>query len=591
MNPAWKDAAHEPELLDDITLDVPWNLIEHFSTLTRLSGSEDEATAVELIASKLASWGVPHELSHPVCLISLPGPATLRTLGEDGVSYTVKTPAFSPHTNGAEVEAELVYVPGQQAAGINELFSDQRTAAGLDLRGKVVMTEGLGIAARGFDLAGSGALAALFINPGERIHEGITTTSWGSPDLDSVGRVPPVPILAINKPDGHALIEQLQAGPVHVAFSNRTDTGWRPIPVLVAEIRGQRFPDEFVLFHGHLDSWHVGIGDNATGDATLLELARVFWEHRGQLERTLRVAWWSGHSHGRYAGSTWYADTHAGDLLEHCIAHVNCDSPGCRWATVYENVSWMSEAGEFVQSVIRDLTGLRATSEGHVLRAGDCSFNNLGVTTYLMLSSTMPQDLVEEKGYHPVGGCGGNIAWHTEDDTLEIADKVNLLRDMRVYAATLLRTLNAPIAPFDYRATLDELSAVLWAYQQAVGEGFDFSPTVQALEKLRRTLDFFYAMASNTDAADTPALAKVNAAQRALARVLVNLGYTRDGRFRHDPARAVPALPDLAPARQLSGASDDERQLLQTHLTRAQNHVVWELNRAREIAERALGGG
>jgi len=55
----------------------------------------------------------------------------------------------------------------------------------------VVMTEGLGIAARGFDLANSGAVAALFINPGERIHEGITTTTWGSPDLDSLGRVAP----------------------------------------------------------------------------------------------------------------------------------------------------------------------------------------------------------------------------------------------------------------------------------------------------------------------------------------------------------------------------------------------------------------
>ena len=63
---------------------------------------------------------------------------------------------------------------------------------------------------------------------------------------------------------------------------------------LAAEIEGAEFPDEFVLFHGHLDSWHVGIGDNATGDATLLELARVFWNHRDNLKRTLRVAWWSG---------------------------------------------------------------------------------------------------------------------------------------------------------------------------------------------------------------------------------------------------------------------------------------------------------
>ena len=30
----------------------------------------------------------------------------------------------------------------------------------------------------------------------------------------------------------------------------------------------------------------------------------------------------------------------------------------------------------------------------------------------------------QQLGYYPVSGCGGNIAWHTEDDTLEIADGI-----------------------------------------------------------------------------------------------------------------------------------------------------------------------
>ena len=30
-----------------------------------------------------------------------------------------------------------------------------------------------------------------------------------------------------------------------------------------------------MLLHGHLDSWHIGVGDNLTGDATMLEVARV----------------------------------------------------------------------------------------------------------------------------------------------------------------------------------------------------------------------------------------------------------------------------------------------------------------------------
>ena len=94
-------------------------------------------------------------------------------------------------------------------------------------------------------------------------------------------------------------------------------------------------PDEFLLVHGHYDSWYVGIGDNATGDATLLELARVLHANRGRLKRSVRIAWWPGHSTGRYAGSTWYADTFADDLDEWCIGHLNIDSPGCVGATAY----------------------------------------------------------------------------------------------------------------------------------------------------------------------------------------------------------------------------------------------------------------
>ena len=591
MNPAWRDEELERSVLDHISLEHPWELVERFASLTRLSGSPDEAGAVELITAKLRRWDIPHEVYHPTCLISLPGPASLRTLGDGGRDYRVKTTSFSRRTDGVEVEAELVYVPGQQATSSTSLFNDQRNASGLDLRGKIVMTEGLGIAARGFDLAESGAVAALFINPGLNIHEGITTTSWGSPDLDTLGRTAPIPILTINNPDGRELIERLERGPLQVAFANQVDTGWREIPVIVAEIQGQDFPEEFVLLHGHLDSWQIGIGDNATGDATLLELARVFKRHNRRLRRSLRIAWWSGHSHGRYAGSTWYADEFALDLVANCVAHVNCDSPGCRWATVYEDVSWMSETETFCQNTIRDVTGLESSGEGHVLRAGDCSFNNLGVSTYFMLSSTMPAELRAEKGYYPVGGCGGNIAWHTEDDTLEIADRDNLLRDMRVYAAAVLRTLNAPVVPFDYRATVAELSETLSGYQGATGAAFDFVPGLEALVLLGEALDGFYEQLENLNGDSSErALRQANASQRALARILVSLGYTQDGRFKQDPAKGIPALPELAPALDLAGAEADMANVIKVQLTRGQNRLLWEVGQAIQIAGQRVAG-
>ncbi len=590
MNMSWRDEQTEQLVLEDISLEEPWALLERFSQLVRLSGSEDEQQAVNYITGRLTSWGVPFVVHHPTCLISLPGPATLRTVGPNGRRFTVKTSSFSPSTDGEEITAELIYVQGSQASGINDLFGPGRTVSQQDLRGKIVMTEGLGIAARGIDLAGSGAVGAVFINPGQRIHEGITTTSWGSPDLESLGRTPPVPVFGINKPDGEALKAMLADGPVTVAVSNKVDTNWRQIPVVVAEIAGSQAADEFVLFHGHLDSWHVGIGDNATGDATLLELARVFHKHRDQLARTIRIAWWSGHSHGRYAGSTWFADTFAQDISANCVAHVNCDSPGCRWATEYRDVFFMAEAEGVVQASVKDVTGQEATG-GRPLRAGDCSFNNLGVSTFFMLSSTMPVDLAQEKGYYAVGGCGGNIAWHTEDDTMEIADPDNLLRDMRVYASALLRAINSPVYPLDYRATVRDIEQNVVRYQEAVGEAFDFGPSLRACADLGRTLELFYSEATSAmdRAVDDTTVRQINASQRLLARSLVTVGYSRDGRFRQDPAHSIPALPDLAPALELGKEAEgsDRYHVLRTHLTRGQNRLVWSLRQAeRRIAER-----
>ena len=111
----------------------------------------------------------------------------------------------------------------------------------------------------------------------------------------------------------------------------------------------------------------------------------------------------------------------------------------------------------------------RHTSTMRPPQAGDYSFNNIGLPSFFMLSSTMPDTLRHEKNYYDVSGCGANIAWHTENDTLEIADRDNLFRDMRVYAALLLRFLNAPLHPFDFTATAAEFATTLDQYAEAAG--------------------------------------------------------------------------------------------------------------------------
>jgi len=580
----WKDP-HEEAITSAVSLDAPWALVERFSKLVRDSGGKSEGKAIDYIVRALSRWGIPHTLHEPEVLISLPRRARLGVIAPERRTLTAKTPSMSKSTNGYWQRGNLIYVPASPASNIRSLFEGLGKVTA-EVEGRVALTEGYPMPAKVAELQVCGAVAAIFISPGERIHEGICTTIWGSPDLDSVGRKPNIPVLTINKTEGEWLRELCQRSPVRVRYSTKLDEGYRPIPVLVTEIRGTDEPEKFVLLHGHIDSWHGGVGDNATGDATLLEVARVLWQHRTHLRRSVRIAWWSGHSHGRYAGSTWYADAFALDLDEHCVVHINCDSPGCRDASVFDDVFWMSEAAEIAQRVVRDVTGLAATG-GRPSRAGDMSFSNIGVSTFYMLSSTMPKALSQEKGYYPVGGCGGNIAWHTEDDTLEVADPDNLLRDIKIYAVASFRAANSSVYPLNFRATAQELATTLVRYHEAAAPHVDLRPAIQEAEALEGDLARFYdeledvAKRPLTDAA----VRRANETLRRLGRLLVPINYARTGRFRHDPALEVPPLPDLAPAETLASleAGSEPFRITLTHLVRGRNRIVSTLREARRV--------
>ncbi len=79
--------------------------------------------------------------------------------------------------------------------------------------------------------------------------------------------------------------------------------------------------------------------------------------------------------------------------------------------------------------------------------------------------------------------------------------------------------------------------------------------------------------------------------QRQLARLLVQVNYSRETPFHHDPAMEVPPLPDLAPALVLGRATDvGERGVLNAHLMRGQNRLVWTLEQARELVEAGTKG-
>ena len=148
---------------------------------------------------------------------------------------------------------------------------------------------------------------------------------------------------------------------------------------------------------------------------------------------------------------------------------------------------------------IRDALGL-PSERVRPLRAGDYSFNQIGPTGLYMLLSNIPIEERKRRGYYAVGGCGGNIAWHTPDDLMPVADLEILRRDLCVYLTTIVRIVNAPLHPFDYAAAVDEIRAAVAQYQQAAGGEIDFRPILDRLSRARRARS--RAWRTQADAAD-----------------------------------------------------------------------------------------
>lgn len=570
-----KTTTFEQDVLEQVNLELPRKVLSKFQTLVRESGSEDEREAFNYLGELLDEVKVPYTMHHPNLYLSVPVSAEVEVHGGEPLKILAKTPAFSNPTDG--LKGELVYIAAGSESNEMDIFSLDVLDKQESFKGKIVLSEGFAMPARIKYFEERGALGSVFINPGHNIHDGICTPIWGSPDLDNYQTEPDSVATAINHQDGQKLIDLCKAGKVEVTVKTELKQGWFECPLLDIRIEGTEEPEKFLLLHGHLDSWGYGLGDNATGDASLLEMARVLYHNRHNLKRSIRIAVWPGHSTGRYAGSTWFADYFGLEIDENCVAQVNCDSPGCRWATFYEYLDMMDEVEAHCQTAIKD--ALDKPSRGvRPARAGDYSFNNIGITSYYMLSSTLPPEVAKEKDYYPVGGCGGNIEWHTKDDLIHVVDEDILLNDLHMYLLSIVRNVNSTVLPYDFTNTLKSQLKTIETYQEAVKETFSFDGVKQNAELLNEQLVRFNSLI--TELGDEGSLndsrvKEANELLLELGRKLVRINFAKNGKFRHDPALNVPELPDVAPALELHDHDPDSHLFNVTlnHLLRGSNRV------------------
>jgi len=309
--------------------------------------------------------------------------------------------------------------------------------------------------------------------------------------------------------------------------------------------RGKADPDndDFLLLHGHYDSWYVGITDNATGDAGMLEAARVFDEHSDELERNLRVAWWPGHSTGRYAGSTWYADEFAQELATNCVAQVNMDSPGAKDATEYTDMScWCPEAHGLVGETIDDVTGAPYAEQFPFPRRR------------LLLRQPRHHRLLHALLEHPGRGTRApglprrGWLWRQLRRVARLDGHARESRRggtppgyPRVRHRRRTRAQRGRAAVRSRARSAAKLQEAVDAYAGVAGDQFDFSPTLDRLETLETELEAFQSAAEAGEIDPETA----NETIKSLSRVLTRLYLVQRGQFEQDPRRTASRSPLL----------------------------------------------
>ena len=488
---------------------------EQFTRHVKLSGTAEERESFAYLQAEMERVGFRTTLIEHDAFISLPGASRVLL---DGVEVRSITHSFSRPSPDGGLRAAVVDL----GEGSAEAF------AAADVRGRIVLLDGIASPAHSARAGAAGAAGQLHISPQTHLHEMCISPVWGSPANPET--LPSTVVCTVSDTDGAALRVRLAAGEaVEAALFAAVDTGWRTTPLLEAELdAAEGVGGPFVLFSGHHDTWYYGVMDNGTANAVQLEVARVMAAHRGAWHRGLRLCFWSGHSHGRYSGSAWYADHRWHELDRRCVVHVNVDSAGGIGATDMTSGFVSPELAAVAGEAIRAETGVEHAAR-RPGRNSDQSFWGVGIPSLWGGVSS------QVRGTPTFGPDAMRNAlgwwWHTPHDTLDKIDAGFLARDARVYVRAMWRLLTDAVAPVDPAANAAALAAEL----RGIGAPASADvPWAAVLESAEATAG----MRAGSD----------EAAMRA-CRALVPLDLTEGDRFVHDPALPQPAWPGLEPVR------------------------------------------
>lgn len=280
----------------------------------RLSGSPQAQMAVQWGYQKLISYGFDTVFLQPIMVPrwerGTKESAWMKSPNQDFQPIRVLALGGSVATNGL-LDAEVVVF-----RSLDELRKAKRAA----VEGKIVLLNqpmddaqintfkayGACYAIRGqgaVEAAKLGAVAVLVrsLNLMEDEHPHTGSMHYE----DGVARIPAA---AIATAHADLLAEQCRMGGVRVALELNCQNH-PPVASynVIAEVRGQKLPHEYIVFGGHLDSWDVGEGahDDGAGIVHTMEALRLLVANGYRPNRTLRVVFFMNEENGNMGGKTY----------------------------------------------------------------------------------------------------------------------------------------------------------------------------------------------------------------------------------------------------------------------------------------------
>ena len=183
-------------------------------------------------------------------------------------------------------------------------------------------------------------------------------------------------------------------------------------------------------------------------------------------------------------------------------------------------------------------------------RASDQSFWGIGVPSLFDVFSVQPSDPTQNQERGRLGPWSLGWWWHTPEDTIDKLDAEMLLRDTRIYAATIWDLCTRARLPFDFSAAAREMQEVITRAAAMVPTEIGLTVLAERAADTARLIGLF-----NAASPELPAEA-VNMTLQNLGDSLIPVNYTQAGPFDQDLALPATPVPGLASAAELSEVED-----------------------------------